>query len=34
MDDLIKVLEKMKQDMLVLLKEIQEIQAVKKDHLA
>lgn len=34
MDDLIKALGKMKQDMLLLQQEIQELQAEKKDHLA
>ena len=34
MDDLIKALGKMKQEMLLLQQEIQELQTEKKDHLA
>ncbi len=34
MDDLIKALKKMTQEMLLMQQEIQELQAEKKDHLA
>jgi len=34
MDDLIKALKKMTQEMLLMQQEIQELQAEKRDHLA